>query len=631
MEEVHNFIPSKNKKECEICRKIYSECMKSVDLFVIEGPKARDFYGKSEKARHVTDLYTYELVETIKGLDRNLKVMQIESTATSSFLLNAFGDLYTWGENDEADEDGRLYLGPKKIPTMKGIKIVAVACGEMHVLALESDMYVWAWGDNTYGQLGKTEYKEPERILNINTIVRIAAGPYSSFAVNSKSIVYAWGKNDNMCLGITGPEVIDRASELDICPWNSEANQKHKVYFKYQTPREVKISGASRSEIRAKQAENEDLHSRIMLLSKKVDFLEDETLTQGGKRLAKEWDKDAELKEIIKLKDKITINNNRIRNEEKSIISEIEKFEEDLKKIDSSFKLKEQEIIDELRSIEEVEQNIKEYMEKNVTLLAKGGDQVKEELAKNESNITRRKNDRRDKHAKVIYAELEKERLMKQMDEIKNMIEEKKAEIKEKIDKFDKFTQIYQEMESVKKRQLSEKIILQVTSRTYQEIEDIMAINQAILSSSVKSLGKEIGKYSHPEEIISISNKLLDVLMNVVSEKFKRSGFSYVGKTIIIWAVIAENIKMQQYLNKLRSTITAKLLELSKKSLEDWDQEEEIIKQKIVNEILVRANIDETIPFDDLSKVIEEKKKKRLLRKFEEGKNKKGSSWRSCF
>ena len=39
--------------------------------------------------------------------------------------------------------------------------------------------------------------------------------------------------------------------------------------------------------IRAKQLENEDLLNRIEILSKKLDFLEDEQVSQGNKKLAK--------------------------------------------------------------------------------------------------------------------------------------------------------------------------------------------------------------------------------------------------------------------------------------------------------------------------------------------------------
>ncbi len=45
-------------------------------------------------------------------------------------------------------------LVPVVVPALHGIKIVDVAAGAYHTIAISFDGDVYAWGDNTYHQLG---------------------------------------------------------------------------------------------------------------------------------------------------------------------------------------------------------------------------------------------------------------------------------------------------------------------------------------------------------------------------------------------------------------------------------------------------------------------------------------------
>ena len=53
--------------------------------------------------------------------------------------------------------------------------------------------------------------------------------------------------------------------------------------------------------------------------------------------------------------------------------------------------------------------------------------------------------------------------------------------------------------------------------------------------------------------------------------------------------------------------------------------------QKQVNQILSDAGIEDTIPFNDLSEKIAAKKKKKMIKTYENKKKQEKSSWRSCF
>jgi alpha-tubulin suppressor-like RCC1 family protein len=45
-------------------------------------------------------------------------------------------------------------MTPQKVERISGQKVVQVACGEAHTVALTDQAKVWGWGMSMYGQLG---------------------------------------------------------------------------------------------------------------------------------------------------------------------------------------------------------------------------------------------------------------------------------------------------------------------------------------------------------------------------------------------------------------------------------------------------------------------------------------------
>ena len=97
--------------------------------------------------------------------------------------------------------------------TSKGLKATQVSAGYWHSLALGSDGYAYAWGYNWYGQLGnntKTDsyipvpVRDPANPTDSSKglkATQISAGYWHSLAVGSDGYVYAWGNNGNGRLG----------------------------------------------------------------------------------------------------------------------------------------------------------------------------------------------------------------------------------------------------------------------------------------------------------------------------------------------------------------------------------------------------------------------------------------------
>ena len=121
--------------------------------------------------------------------------------------------LYSWGTNTY----GQLGLGnydtaqtmaqvPDFLPNSE--KLRSVSAGGAHALALTESGKIYAWGRNNYGQLGignTTNKNVPTLVsgaLNGKKIISIAAGDNHSLAMDDAFIVYSWGLNSSGQLGL---------------------------------------------------------------------------------------------------------------------------------------------------------------------------------------------------------------------------------------------------------------------------------------------------------------------------------------------------------------------------------------------------------------------------------------------
>nr|GEV70481.1 ultraviolet-B receptor UVR8 [Tanacetum cinerariifolium] len=91
-------------------------------------------------------------------------------------------------------------------------KVVAISAGEAHTLALTGDGSVYSWGRGTFGRLGTGS--EHDRLFPIKVgfgsdphrvkIVGVAAGAYHSLALSDDGSVWSWGHNTYGQLGVNG-------------------------------------------------------------------------------------------------------------------------------------------------------------------------------------------------------------------------------------------------------------------------------------------------------------------------------------------------------------------------------------------------------------------------------------------
>jgi Regulator of chromosome condensation (RCC1) repeat/Collagen triple helix repeat (20 copies) len=117
-----------------------------------------------------------------------------------SLALRGDGAVWSWGANDSG-QLGRGTLGDAAVPTPGATTIsdaTAVAAGYGFALALRRDGSVLAWGDNTYGQLGRdlgavAADERPTAVPGVANAVAVAAAGWTGYALLADGSVRAWG------------------------------------------------------------------------------------------------------------------------------------------------------------------------------------------------------------------------------------------------------------------------------------------------------------------------------------------------------------------------------------------------------------------------------------------------------
>jgi alpha-tubulin suppressor-like RCC1 family protein len=130
--------------------------------------------------------------------------------------VDQFGQL---GDGGEVQPDPySAHLGPLLAGGLTGV--TKIAAGLTHSLALKSDGTLWAWGDNSVGELGDgtrraldwPDRSTPVRVSGLSGVAAIAGGDGQSLAVTGDGAVWAWGSST----GIWGEEPAHTSTPVPV-------------------------------------------------------------------------------------------------------------------------------------------------------------------------------------------------------------------------------------------------------------------------------------------------------------------------------------------------------------------------------------------------------------------------------
>ncbi len=166
-----------------------------------------------------SDSHTPVAVDTTGPL-AGKTVITMAAGWSHSMALCSDGTVTTWGSNmwgqlgnNSATTESHTPMAVDTSGALAGKKVVAVAAGAEHSLALCSDGTLVGWGMGVYGQLGNHSTLGSPVPVALNsfgalagrTVVAIAAGYSNSLALCSDGTLAAWGSTFSSFLDSTSP------------------------------------------------------------------------------------------------------------------------------------------------------------------------------------------------------------------------------------------------------------------------------------------------------------------------------------------------------------------------------------------------------------------------------------------
>lgn len=134
-------------------------------------------------------------------MPEGISFVSVSAYGRHSLALDTHGHVWSWGNGIHGQLGNGLdesASSPVRVNLPEDIRIIAIAAGAGHSLAVDAEGRVWAWGFNGQGRLGDgtttnsstpIQVKLPEHVH----ISAITAGSNHSLAIDSDGIAWAWG------------------------------------------------------------------------------------------------------------------------------------------------------------------------------------------------------------------------------------------------------------------------------------------------------------------------------------------------------------------------------------------------------------------------------------------------------
>ena len=164
------------------------------------------------------------MVRKPAGAPADFTYVQVSAGGSHSLALGSDGYVYAWGSNSSCKLGNNSSSSNSTVPVRvrdraspddasKGLQAIQISAGWGHSLAVGSDGYAYAWGNNSSGKLGNNSTSDsavPVRVRDPASpndaskglqAIQVSAGWNHSLAVGSDGYAYAWGYNYRGQLG----------------------------------------------------------------------------------------------------------------------------------------------------------------------------------------------------------------------------------------------------------------------------------------------------------------------------------------------------------------------------------------------------------------------------------------------
>ncbi|XP_035479166.1 RCC1 and BTB domain-containing protein 1 [Scophthalmus maximus] len=182
---------------------------------------------------------------------KNKRVKEVACGSHHSMALTQEGEVFAWGYNN----CGQIGSGstanqsyPRKVTSLQGRNVVGIVCGQTSSMALVDNGEVYSWGNNSIGQLGIGSNEVqlspcPVTALQGLCVQQIVSGYSHSLALTDEGLLYAWGANSYGQLG-TG----------------SKSNHQSPVQIMAGKERVVEIAACHSTHISAAKTQSEQVY-----------------------------------------------------------------------------------------------------------------------------------------------------------------------------------------------------------------------------------------------------------------------------------------------------------------------------------------------------------------------------------
>ncbi|PXF49731.1 putative E3 ubiquitin-protein ligase HERC1 [Gracilariopsis chorda] len=130
-----------------------------------------------------------------------------------SFAITRDGRVFGWGSNEFGQlgcgKKGDTVLRPKLIEGLQGLKVIAISSGDRHSAAVTNTGAVYTWGCGSDGQCGHADFRDVVRPKLVEAlvdqfVVDVKCGHNFTMVMNADHEVFAWGNNTYGQLGNDG-------------------------------------------------------------------------------------------------------------------------------------------------------------------------------------------------------------------------------------------------------------------------------------------------------------------------------------------------------------------------------------------------------------------------------------------